>query len=296
MDKQIIIKVQSGLNNKLLPLLSALRIAIKYNYNIKCFWSNVCMGLIKVKKGYHFLDFFESIENIDFIDECEFNKLSKNNNCILHKIDGHNHEAYRKASHINDLTKSHIFINICHVISLKDDNVLNKYIPSRRTYVETCSFTEDFRLYLKYLKPKKDIIDKINKETLNFNDKILGVHVRITDTPICIGFSGIDYKKSIKYIENFLKKNPDWKIYISADCLKVENHFIDKFKEKIIKFNNPFGTHYNDKFNINSYDGIKNGICEMYILSKCSKIIGTPSSSFSLMAWLLSSHKDLDYS
>lgn len=311
MTKKIIIKVQSGLNNKLLPLLSLLSIADKYNYEIMCFWSNICMGLIKIKEGFHFLDFFEPIDKIQFIDENDFNKLQKSNNLIIHTVNGHNIESYRSASLIDNTLKSHIFHNICHIISLKDDNVINKYIPTRKKQVNTCEFTEEFRKYLNKLKPKKNILEKISSVVNSFNGKILGIHIRTTDTinrkdktetyhdKLCGlrtgGFSNVDYFTAIKYIEKFLKNNQEWKIYLSVDCHIIEKLFTNKFKNKILKLEEPFGETYESKFDMNSHNGIKNGICEMYILSKCNKIVGTPSSSFSLMAWLLSSHDNLDY-
>lgn len=308
--KNTYISIKSGLNNKLLPLISLLRIADKKNLQIKCYWSNICMGLITVDKGYHFLDFFEPIDKIQFIDINEFNKVKKND-IIHHIIRDHKLESYRKNSIFSNFDKIHVFDNICHLISLKEDNIINKYIPSRKTNVSTCDFTEDLRKYLKQLKPKKDILEKISSVVNSFNDKILGIHIRTTDTinrkdktetyhdKLCGlrtgGFSNVDYFTAIKYIEKFLKNNQEWKIYLSVDCHIIEKLFTDKFKKKILKLEEPFGETYESKFDMNSHNGIKNGICEMYILSKCNKIVGTPSSSFSLMAWLLSSHDKLDY-
>lgn len=295
--KNLIIKVSSGLNNKLLPLLSLLRIAYKYNYNIKCFWTNICMGSVKVDEGYHFLDFFKPIVKIEFINKDEFSKLEQTNNLIIHHVKGHSHDYYRDASIIDNIEKSHIFLNVCHTISLKDDNMSQKLVPTPRKSINSCIFIEELRHYINFLKPKDDILNKINNIKDKFNNiKVLGFHIRTANPKLSSDpWSHVNIKKAITYLNNFIKDYPDWYIYLSADCKDYEDSIINKFKDKIIVFDNPFGKHYQDKFNINSHNGIKNGICEMFIISNCNKIVGTTRSSFSFMSWLLSSHDCLEH-
>ena len=63
------IYVHSGLNNKLLPLLSLLRMAKKENKNIKCYW--VADAYLS-NSLFHFDDLFENIKEIQFISSKEF--------------------------------------------------------------------------------------------------------------------------------------------------------------------------------------------------------------------------------
>ena len=57
---------------------------------------------------------------------------------------------------------------------------------------------------------------------------------------------------------------------------------------------NPFGDNDSQKV-CNNKNSVMNSICEMYILSKCDKIYGTRSSSFTFTAWLLSNNHKLEF-
>ena len=46
---------------------------------------------------------------------------------------------------------------------------------------------------------------------------------------------------------------------------------------------------------MNNSNGLKNTVCELFILSKFKTFFGTPGSSFSLMVWLLSDNKNLEF-
>ena len=65
------------------------------------------------------------------------------------------------------------------------------------------------------------------------------------------------------------------------------------YPEKIYYLKSPFGNTYSDN-DRGSY-GTKNAVCEMFSLSKCTKFVGTPGSSFSFMVWLLRNDDTLDF-
>ena len=71
------IQIHSGLNNKLIPLLSLLRIARKENRKIKCFWGPDAYTSSVIFK---FLDLFEPIKDIDIINQTEYIQAFNNNN------------------------------------------------------------------------------------------------------------------------------------------------------------------------------------------------------------------------
>ena len=58
------IHLHSGLNNKLIPLLSLLRIARKEKKKIKCYWGN---DAYLSKSLFNFNDLFEDIKEIEFV-------------------------------------------------------------------------------------------------------------------------------------------------------------------------------------------------------------------------------------
>lgn len=117
------------------------------------------------------------------------------------------------------------------------------------------------------------------------------MHIRSTDG----GFVHIFKKQNIYlFIEDYINKNPKHNIYIACDSLQIENNIKKQFPTNILYFENPFGNSYEDKFNRNTY-GVINGVCEMYILSKCDKFLGTPGSSFSFMIWLLRNEVESEF-
>ena len=277
------ISVYSGLNNKLIPLLSLLRIANKENKKIKCYWSNKCWGNKSISNNYHFLDLFESIENIDFIDKNEFNKMYNSKVKIYNKngSDRDRNEIIYKPS--GDL--SIVFYNIVHPISYKEDNVLGYIVPYPKETKSITPFITDFREVIKKLIPKQHILSKINNFIKKIDlDNTIAVHIRLKDG----GFRDIKYKD----VESYIYSIKDKKIYLACDSIDIENKLKSKFNN-IIVFDLPFGD-YNEKF-MNNSNGLKNTVCELFILSKFKTFFGTPGSSFSLMVWLLSDNKNLEF-
>jgi len=277
------IHVYSGLNNKLIPLLSLLRISKKENKTIKCLWGN---DIYVSNPLFKFNDLFEDIEGIEFINNTEFVENFNNKNNIIYNKHGSDRD--RNEIIYNTNSKNSVFYKIVHIISYKNDNVVGKFVPYPKEKINKNILIDELREMVKYLKPKKDILNKIDLNL--FKKKILGIHLRTTDG----GFVDIPKNNIFKYIENFLKNNPDYLIYISCDNMILENKIIQKFTNKICYFSSPFGNTYEDKFNRNSF-GVKNAICEMFSLSKCTKFVGTPGSSFSFMVWLLRNDNSLDF-
>ena len=92
-----------------------------------------------------------------------------------------------------------------------------------------------------------------------------------------------------------MNDNPDWKIYLASGNANSEKKIIKLIgSNKIFTFDKPFGNKYEDKFDRSTY-GVINGVCDLFILSKCDKFIGTPGSSFSYMTWLLRNDDYLDF-
>ncbi len=270
------ISVHSGLNNKLIPLLTLLRIARKEKRKIKCYWGN---DAYLSKYIYHFNELFESIKDIEFISKQEFYKELHNKHNIIYNVDGNCSGGENDITYKTN-TKPTVFNKIVHFISYENDNIFKYISPYPREQIKTNSVIDDTRKYLKELIPKKDILNKIDIDLSN--NEILGIHVRTADG----SFKDIPKNNIFNYITNFLKNNPLYKIYISCDDFELEQKIIKKFPEKIYYLKNPFGNEYQDKFNRSTF-GTNNAICEMFSLAKCSTFVGTPGSSFSFMVWLL---------
>ena len=278
------IYVYSGLNNKLIPLLSLLRIARKENKDIKCYWGSDAYISNSI---FEFSDLFEPINNITFIEQNEYDKVFINNKCKIYNKDGS--DRNRKEIIYQSSNNISIFNKIVHLISYKEDNIIGNYVPYPREKIFETNIITELKLIIKELKPKQKIIDKINTTIKKFEENnIIGFHIRTTDG----GFTDIPYNKVYNVIDKYIKNN--FKIYISCDNLILEKNIISKYSSNIIYFDNPFGENYEDKFNRTTY-GTINAICEMFILSKCNIFLGTPGSSFSFMVWLLRNDKYLDF-
>lgn len=287
--KNFIISVYSGLNNKLLPLISLLRICRKEKGTIKCFWGND--AYINEYK-YSFTDLFLPIKDIEFISKLEFDNQFKNTNNIVYNKAGSDRDRKEIIYHHNNTNNTNIvFYNIVHLISYKDDNIIGKFVPYPRSKINRTKIIYELQELLKELKPSTEIEKQISHTLTKIdNINVLGIHMRTTDG----GFTDIPKNDIFNYIDNYLNNNKKSKIYISCDNEKLENKIINKYKNNIIYFDKPFGNSYGDKFNRFTY-GTKNAVCELYILSKCSNFVGTPGSSFSFMVWLLRNEDYLNF-
>lgn len=282
-----IIHVRAGLNNKLVPLLSLLKIALKNNTKILCYWeTNGGINNIESDEN-HFNNLFENINNLEFINYSELKNISKD--CHIMNL----HASDRDRNSIifpENIIKPIFFNQVVHSISLKKDNIIGKYVPYPREKINKNKFIDDLRKTYNLLKPKKKIKQKIdNFINENFqNKKILGLHIRTTDG----GFVDINFENIYPVIDIHIINN--YTIYISCDCKNVEEKILNKYNKNIIYFNTPFGNKYEDKFDRCIFGNL-NSTCEMYILSKCNKFLGTPGSSFSFSVWLLRTENELDF-
>ena len=280
------IEVYSGLNNKLLPLLSLLRIARKENKKIKCFWGQ---DAYIYKSIFSFTDLFETIQDISFISPIEYKTAYNNPSYTLYNKYGSDRD--RKEIIYKPGSNNSVFYRIVHLISYSNDNVVGNYVPYPRAKKICSPFIEELKLIVQELVPKKNIMDKINKTVETFNNyNVLGLHIRTTDG----GFTDIPVNKVFSCIESYLAQNSNNKIYISCDNIRLEKDIISKFSSNIIYFEDPFGNNYSDKCNRHTF-GTKNAVCEMFILSKCNSFLGTPGSSFSFMTWLLRDDKEFNF-
>jgi len=280
------IYVRGGLNNRLVPLLSLLRIAKKEKKKIKCYWSKDTYS----NNTLHFTDLFNSIDNIEFISLNEYmNKFNDQNSKIYNKdgSDRNRNEIIYKEDK-NDII---VFNQIVHLISYKNDNVIGNYVPYPYERKEIIQIIIELRNIVKYLKPIEKIQSKIDYNVKKFkNNNVIGLHIRTTDG----GFTDIPSMDVLDFINSKLNIDKNIKIYISCDNFPLEKNIRTIFKNNIIFFSNPFGDNYLDKFNRKSWSTI-NAVCEMYILSKCNKFYGTPGSSMSFMVWLLRNDKFLEF-
>jgi hypothetical protein len=273
------INIWSGICNQLLPLVSCIYFGEKYNkkiiFNSKSLW--VC----ELNTDKFFLsDFFIfpkiCTESKKLLDKTECNYSLETT------VQGYKNKL--KTEYLKGNTNIYIS-NVVHLIGT--ENNAHLYKPQPRKNIQKTKHLLEIQKILKKIDLIDEIKNKIN-ETINLIDEnTIGVHYRSRDG----GFI-----ENSKYkLECFINQLPtDKKIYISSDSPDAEKYIKDKFKKRIITLKNPFGENIIDKSN-NSKNAIMNGICEIYILSKCENFYGTKGSSFTFTSWLLSDNEILKF-
>lgn len=123
------------------------------------------------------------------------------------------------------------------------------------------------------LVPAHDIQYRINKVVSQYADYTVGVHIRRTDNVLAIQNNPIE--KYIDLMNQEIEKHPDSKFYVATDSIDVKNELRRKYGERVIT----------EQWELrrNRKQGIKDAVAEVFCLGKCSKIIGSTNSTFSLL-------------
>ena len=273
--------LQSGIGNQLIPLISMIRICDKYNFKL-----HVISNKIMAYNHTNLNDKTFNIHNIFNINyDIEISSTIPNN---VVKCDC-NWNIEKNIITENDKNNT-LYYYVCHVFGTLNDKI-SDYQPYPTKKFQINGFLQELKMYAKFITPVDIINNKINNYINGLKCKVLGLHIRTLDG----GFiEHYNQNKLFSFIEEFLKDNKDWKIYVATDNNVVENTLIDKYGESIIKLDDPFGNTYNDKFSDNSY-GLMNAVYEIYVLSKLDKFVGSAASSFSFLSFLLSNNSSLDF-
>lgn len=290
----IYLEANSGMGNRIIPIISAMRLSKKYNKPLLVHWSNGPIGryveskYVKQWTGRRpsFHDFFEPVEGVKFISQSAFNKARNQSRfytnekrivCTVQEVD------------LSDPNTNVLFSRVWFPFaSKKDEEYLKVYSPYPQTLVSSNEFLEDLRKFAKTLVPVKTIQDKIDETMKDFGERMLGVHIRKTNG----GFLHKDFSGVKPKIDAFLKCNPEYKIYLAADNIDTENEYKSYYGDKLVVYSNPINGYANK--GSNTVAGVQNGIVEMLLLSKCDRLFGTGESSFSFGAWLFSDQDSYD--
>lgn len=144
-------------------------------------------------------------------------------------------------------------------------------------------FIDTYLPLFEKLKINDEIVDYVNNFTKDW-DNVLGVHIR---SWYCS--KQVLHNNSI--FENEINKfDKDKKIFFCSDNSDVQSYFVEKYKDRIITYerelyNNPNQAESGHNTNLQT---TVDAFIEMFILSKCTSIIGTFASSFDEIAWWLS--------
>lgn len=264
MDKYVIYKGTEGIINMLGGIAYCISWCIENNHKL----------LIDVKSNPHyamnFSDFFytkhiDVIEDYDLIDNIEYNneiKINKLKKCVPElKID-----STRKYYIDKYLVSQSLF-------KWDKNSMLKIY----------CGNGGISRLKInKYIRIKKDILDKLFKYNLNNKyENYLAIHFRNTDI-----------KNNIFTFYKYIDKYHN--IYIASDDYNIVNQLKEKYKSKeIVSFSEPinnqnYGMHYLKE---NKYELVFNLLIDMYLLINSKKFIGSPNSSITRLIFYIRENK-----
>jgi hypothetical protein len=274
------------------------------NLNLQYYlnWDDNCNDMDYAYEGKKttYNDMFQNIDNVNYINTFETNNILCNKNTLI--INNGQTDLYKYSIEYL-LNYDIIFFNLyVHPIFTKEDNVVIDNYSNISWILNNTDFYKDIQKYFKLLKPINIIQDKINEVLLKFpvnKDNIIGLHIRhwpdrwSNKTENKKLLSG-NYEKRFEIMNNAIKNNPSIKFFISTTDINIINELIDKYKERIIYFENRFGNKQDDKYYTsnqieskgNIYKNINGGV-DLYLLASCNLIIGDVGSSYSLCAPLL---------
>lgn len=263
-NNNIYIKVTNGLSNRLRTLNSFYSFAKKNNKKLYVCWES--------GPGFsneHFLDLFEPIEDIEFIDYREYYSKDHIRLDQFVKKNENNPDKYVFLKSIGYLINQ---INNCD-FSYEGNSCLEYMLPS--------FFQNNVNLYSK-LKPQKNIQKLIDDVQIKINEHTLGVHIRRGDawnSPWSDKYCVSDDDSFFAEIDYQIKNNDKTNIFLSTDCKKTQNLFRNKYKDLIIvnekKIFVESTDHTKEKLNQ------KDAVIDLFLLSNTKKIIGSNWSSFS---------------
>ena len=325
-DKFLIIKSIAGMGNRLLALLDGILYSQITGRKLVIHWSD---NTYSSNNQNVFSKFFTAPKTIDVAQISNSNselglnhKLSvypplwRNNleKSVGQIISEHEHELDNSFRHnprknyrlLSDYYKIDLKrIDYCEEILVRwsyfgELNQLRRHFKDKFTSLKSLSDEAIWRKLIKEnLLLNEDIQNQINDfRTKKFTEKTIGVHVRYTDRKL-------SYHKYFYYINKLLKINPNCVIFLATDNRLVEQHFQEIYKNKIVSTSkwlpaqNPEdkklrGLHHHsscpDKYEL----GVQ-ALVDMYLLASCDYLICNRSSTFVVVARLISNIPEANF-
>ena len=262
----IFLKVKNGLANRLRCLSSFYNYAKTFDKKLFVCWEPG-MGW----GSEHFLDLFENIDDINFISSFEYEQFSKEHPNIEQFIRQKPPIYYTFDIAGGELLQIIENKSFCY----QGDSALEYFLPKN---------IESKYLFFDKLVPKKNIKSKIERITSIFDQNTIGVHIRKGDarnSPWKYFYELSNDDFFIKEMNREIDNNKNSNFYLSTDCEKTQNKFLEMFDDKIICLNKKFVEsvdHEKPKY------GQEDALIDLFCLSSTNKIIGTYWSSFSTLS------------
>lgn len=283
--------LHNGMCNRLLPLISLIRIAKQTNKIVNIIWTYTP---VRSCLAYHGdLCSFE-----DLFQKTDILRLEENIDMNIQEI--YEFRYWENKDHVVDKSKDNIFVNyaLYTIISNEDDmdtmfKNLRLNIPKPQQIILDNIGKEYGSILLNDIKPIQALQKEIDSMYKTFFKNMIGIHIRRSDG----GFSNYNWVEIIKRILSQCKEwcvESDNGIFLATDDMDTYVQFASCLGSKLIFYNPPdvlcnCKSTSDNKFSNDKYNTLS-AVVELYLLGKCNKyIIGTADSTFSVCAILMSS-------
>lgn len=257
--KLINVNNKKGLGNRLTTLITSLRLSEKFNRELYVCW-------IKNKEcNCELEDLFEN----------NFQKYKGN---IPHQV--FNNMCYHRnlSPIIRNNNEENLFVRSCGFVGF-DNDINDIKLNNRFNYEDfSPSFVLEFKKYFKLLKPKKEILNVLDKFPKTFD---ISIHIRLTGNSY-----GLDNKTEV--IERIKKMDKNKSIFVCSDDNKIYEEI-----NKIVPIHWYKKTKTNIKNHVGNTDGTNkqmmiDALIDIYLLSRGKTIYSSPNSSFCKISYFMS--------
>lgn len=255
MTRVIYLLPYGGLCNRINAITSVVNFSNENNFKLKIFWEK------NSDLSADFTDLFEdlNLENVLIVKLRWYSFLyfrARKANLFLPKI-------FRLIIGFNQVQDW----------SSKLGN-LNEVLRCGKNYLSTCHSIGDKKGIDKLFIPKSVFLSELIALQKKFSENTIGVHIRRGDHIRAIKASPIEsfYSK----MDQEIKTNENTKFYVATDSEKVKKDLKERYNGRIIMYDSPLTR--------TTYLGMSGAIIDLWALSSTKKIIGTPFSTFSIVA------------
>lgn len=257
----IIIEPCAGLGNRMLALSSAYELCKKLNRELIIIWKreagcNICSADLFDFSNIQVIDISENGWKKEPFDTLKSNYIKKKYRKIA--------KSFVECDEVERWKKEGGYKKVEQMI--KKEKAI--YIKSYTNLCEINTFSFEF------LKPATEVMIRGKNVFGRISKKTVGVHIRRTDHKDAIEMSPLKlfYDRMKTEVEE-----SDADFYVTTDDRSVLTELRKKIPEEKLII-------YEDKIlDRNSKEGIQDALVDMICLAKCSKIIGSYRSTFSLI-------------
>ena len=296
-EKFLVVKGKAGMGNRFLSLLDSILYAQLTNRKIVVDWSD---EVYSNNRSNVFPDFF-NLHHVTQASEIPStqsvypsfwkNSLDKSVNEVLLSYESPDDLRYNSPKIWSKYTTNMSRIDYSEDVLIRWSYVTETYKLRRHllgdfAYLQRLSNETILKKIIRENLSLQPNIETIIKKTVDnsFEDIVIGVHVRYTDRKTSKNLY-------LKFVDKILEKHPKSLIFLATDNPAVEDFFREKYTNILVtdKWYPASGSSLHQ--NPECPDRFENGVqalIDIYLLSKCNYLIYNKTSTFGVVAKLIS--------